>query len=158
VFLHRNECIIWRDKSKIITLKFFLIGEIKRPNGGSFFIRRSRFWDSSVCSDPTKRVLIGAQFSFFGISPDELKDCRVDIATDKGLFVDYVLNFQNENCITLEYRSYRPMTVNIKNYMLNRTIEIEYKVRWFRRPHNTLSNEYIFVLYVEKEEQQDQLI
>ncbi len=146
MFLHRNERIIWRNGSRMITMKFFIVGEVKRVDGKSFFISQSVFWDSSRYPDPTKRILVGVRFTFYGIDPDELTNYEVKVSTNNGSPVDYYQEFKHNDCIVLEYRSYYPLVVKVHDYPLNK--RYEFVAQWNRKPHESQLNDFIFVLYV----------
>lgn len=151
MFLHKNEFLIWRNgKDETVIAKFRILGEVQRENGSIRHMAQSEFWDTSQCTDLTRRVQVAVQFQFIGIEPEDLAACKVDVSTSNGSRA-YCLKFRDGNDCMLEYRSPYPMDVRVENNLYNkRTL---FRAHWDRRPHSTLNNEFIFRLCVEKRDE-----
>ena len=154
MFLHYNDYVVWRNGDETIVVKLRIFGEVERANGRNVFLPQNRFWDTSLGHDPTKRILVGAQFQcvgFNGFDPEELVLFRTSITTDRGLPVVYSKRFRNENDHIFEYLSLFPMFVQIDNFLYSKRTMFE--IGWKREPHETLKGEYIFYLHVGKREE-----
>jgi hypothetical protein len=150
MFIHHNDFIVWRNGNEMVVAKFRIVGEVQRADGGIRQIPQPEFWDTSRNTDPTLRVLTSVQFQLIGIEPEELAMLEVNVATNMGKNVEHFRSGWDENVYMIEYSTRWPMTVLVKNFLTNH--ETVFEVRWERKPHATVSGEYIFWFQVEKYE------
>jgi hypothetical protein len=154
MLLHHNDFTVWRNGDETIVTKLRIIGEIEKANGRNVFLPQSRFWDTSRNSDPTKRILVRAQFQcvgFNGSDPEELMLFKASVATDRGRPVEFFRKFQCENDYIFEYWSHFPIFAQIDNFLYNKRTTFE--IGWKREHHETLRDEYVFHLCVGKHEE-----
>jgi len=151
MFLHHNEFLVWKNGDEIIIARFRILGEMAKADGKTICVPQPEFWDTSRSENPTTRVLLGVQFQFIGIDPEDLVACRVLVSTNNGSPVKLHDDFREDGDRFLEYRNYYPMVVQIDNNLYNTLTTFE--ACWDREPHAKLKKEFVFHLRVERHEE-----
>jgi len=151
MFLHHNEFLVWKNGDEMIIASFRILGELAKADGKTICVPQPEFWDTSRNKYPTTRVLLGVQFQFIGINPEDLVACRVLVSTNNGSPVRLHNDFREDGDRFLEYRSYYPMVVQVDNDLYNKRTTFE--VYWDREPHARLKKEFVFHLRVERREE-----